>query len=392
MRKRALRLFKLLSKNLTTRQIRLLVSVHLVSKFRYFRDKHACYGQVVWVEDLAAKPDAAQDFTAYWDLTEHQSAYYRAMGYQDHLSPKGDTLSLRFQEQIYVLPDCQLLAQTHAVLHKPTEKIVKSRGEKLERFDFKPFCYQGRTQVSGVAIPLLHNEHYYHFFIDQLLPMLRIIRSLADRHPVTVLVSSTMPAYQKAALDALAEGEAVDIQTVRREMRIDCDLLAVFSRQRSGIIDAFADGETLNLMRQKLHDWAEVSADPPSRRIYISRNQFKHRQMENESDVFAALQPLGFEMVQPERLSMREQIQLFASAECVIATAGAALTNLLFCKAGAKVIEIRPAEAVDPFFIGMSSQLGLEHSFLEGGQPGVHRRFALDPAALPRLVDEIGLA
>ena len=41
--------------------------------------------------------------------------------------------------------------------------------------------------------------------------------------------------------------------------------------------------------------------------------------------------------------SVREQVALFHQADVIVAPAGAALANVLFCRPGAKVIELQPS-------------------------------------------------
>jgi capsular polysaccharide biosynthesis protein len=56
---------------------------------------------------------------------------------------------------------------------------------------------------------------------------------------------------------------------------------------------------------------------------------------------------MGLELVQPETLSVAEQVQLFAGARIVVGEEGAALANVGFCHAGASVLEIQTAAFAD---------------------------------------------
>ncbi|HJV40032.1 glycosyltransferase family 61 protein, partial [Caulobacter sp.] len=61
----------------------------------------------------------------------------------------------------------------------------------------------------------------------------------------------------------------------------------------------------------------------------------------NESELEAAMAARGYAIVRPETLSVRDQIALFRGAEIIVAQSGAALANVLFCAAGARVLEIQ---------------------------------------------------
>jgi capsular polysaccharide biosynthesis protein len=74
------------------------------------------------------------------------------------------------------------------------------------------------------------------------------------------------------------------------------------------------------------------------RRLYLSRAAGLKRQVENEALLTAMLVAQGFEVVRPETLSVKEQVAMFADATTIVAPAGAALANMLFCPPGARVI------------------------------------------------------
>ena len=78
----------------------------------------------------------------------------------------------------------------------------------------------------------------------------------------------------------------------------------------------------------------------PGHRIFISRGSRGPRSIVNEKELVRALRPLGFERHRLEGMPIADQIALFSRAECVIGPHGAGLTNLAFCRAGTKVVEI----------------------------------------------------
>lgn len=108
-----------------------------------------------------------------------------------------------------------------------------------------------------------------------------------------------------------------------------------------------------------------------SRRIYITRRSFQTsiqtgRVMLNEADVIAELEQRGFEIVEPEKLSALEQIQLFSSAGVIVAAGGSALFNTVFCHPGTKLIDIE----AEPHWVRGHAKLfisrGLDFGFFEG--------------------------
>jgi hypothetical protein len=83
------------------------------------------------------------------------------------------------------------------------------------------------------------------------------------------------------------------------------------------------------------------------RRIHCSREAMRYRHVSNAGALEGLLERHGFETVYPEQLSIGEQIELFASAEAVLALHGSALTNIVFSPPGTTVIELQ-AEQFNP--------------------------------------------
>ena len=83
--------------------------------------------------------------------------------------------------------------------------------------------------------------------------------------------------------------------------------------------------------------------------------------MTNEQELAAALRASGFEIVAPGQLTFGEQVEIFSSAEFVVAPHGAALANLLFCTPGIRVLEFRDETDDRPWFERMSQRIGLDY-------------------------------
>lgn len=83
-------------------------------------------------------------------------------------------------------------------------------------------------------------------------------------------------------------------------------------------------------------------AQPTPERIYVSRRGSNMRLLVNEAALERALAARGFEIVHPETLPVRRQIELFSGARVVLGATGAGLANALFASGDACVIEILP--------------------------------------------------
>lgn len=82
----------------------------------------------------------------------------------------------------------------------------------------------------------------------------------------------------------------------------------------------------------------------PSRenlRIYISRGYSGKRMVLNELEVIELVKRYGYEVCHAEKLSLKDQINLFSRAMSLVSIHGAGLSNMVFMPRGSNIIEIR---------------------------------------------------
>lgn len=106
-------------------------------------------------------------------------------------------------------------------------------------------------------------------------------------------------------------------------------------------------------------DYADSSTS--SRKIYITRSAKDVRGITNESELRNLLLQHGFEPVVMENLSLKEQAITMRQAGVVIATHGAGLTNVMFCKAGTSIVELY-GEHLSPCYWAISCLCELRYT------------------------------
>ncbi|ABI57710.1 glycosyltransferase family 61 protein [Alkalilimnicola ehrlichii MLHE-1] len=113
---------------------------------------------------------------------------------------------------------------------------------------------------------------------------------------------------------------------------------------------------------RELTGWRPPAVTTPGRRIYLSRRDAPRRQAANEAAVERLLvDESGFESHQCSGLSVPRQQALFADAEVIVAPHGAALTNLVWCRPGTRVVELVPEGHRNPCFRDLAAQSGLDY-------------------------------
>ncbi|HUV91924.1 MAG TPA: glycosyltransferase family 61 protein [Anaerolineales bacterium] len=101
------------------------------------------------------------------------------------------------------------------------------------------------------------------------------------------------------------------------------------------------------------------------RRLYISRNANQDKHVADEA---ALINGLGFEVVKPEMMTFREQVNLFSSADVIMGPHGAGLVNMIWAEA-AHVIEIL-GDMTNPCHFTMAIACGHEYTPAYGKTSG----------------------
>jgi hypothetical protein len=126
-------------------------------------------------------------------------------------------------------------------------------------------------------------------------------------------------------------------------------------------------------------------------RLWISRSRARWRRLLNEEELLPILKKAGFETVELEGLSFREQVKIFSQAGAVAGPHGAGMTDLLLAPRGIRVLEFFGPGFVNPVFYSMANALDQDYCYAVGEtkaedrHPGGSRdldHFRLDPDRL----------
>ena len=93
-----------------------------------------------------------------------------------------------------------------------------------------------------------------------------------------------------------------------------------------------------SLMREKIFSF--IDRLPPQNcpeNIYIRRNSGVRR-LKNNDEIESYLSSRGYVIVEPEKLSFIQQVQIFSQAKNIIGTSGAAIANMIFSSSSAQII------------------------------------------------------
>ena len=202
------------------------------------------------------------------------------------------------------------------------------------------------TYLSGISLILASTggDSYFHWMTD-VLPRIR----LAERAGYKVklfdhyIVNQIKYDYQKETLDYLR----IPLSKIR-EITIKANgylcQKAVLPSLPSypGVVPL----ETIQYVRS-------IVPETPLRKggkIYIGRGKSKRRRIPEESRIIDWLKTQGFEIIDSGEMSVKDQAAAFAQSELIVAPHGGALTNLLFCRPGTKVVELLSSKYPNPCY------------------------------------------
>ena len=208
--------------------------------------------------------------------------------------------------------------------------------------------FKNRNEVllpNGIKIGGMFGFNYYHF-IFQLLPKLFLTKNIDQSIPLLLDRSAQDIASMKQLIEwCNFQGRKVfymDYDTaykIKELYIITTPNTCVPNIKQHFIPSPFIAAYSPKCIKSLRDNLLPHSVLPHTgKRIFICRGRNSSRRRYNEDECFGAIKVLGFEKVDPQEMTMAEQIGLFSQAEIIIAASGAALSNLLFISPNCKVI------------------------------------------------------
>jgi len=282
----------------------------------------------------------------------------------------------------YEIRDCEILPWLGVTLHRPTEQIIEGGVDAQPRRVSKVREVPGRV-LSVVGAPRGHNQ-YYHFF-EGLTPIMHALGWLGDSEPVTLLTRRNLSSFQRVTLEALARRRPnLVLLEVDNEEIVRPERLVVVARQPCPMICWFAlidEWREIGAMVRETYGPAEA---PFNRKLHLTRKRQKLRRLINEAELEPVFQRHGFESLAPETLPHAGQVHLVMQASEIVAVEGAAITNIIFADKPLKLYLMCPWETLNPFWEGLTTQLGHDFVYVESGKAEWYDAFKVDPEDLEK--------
>ena len=179
-------------------------------------------------------------------------------------------------------------------------------------------------EVEGSALFLPSTPNYWHFLVD-ILPRLLVCDHVAALRDLPIHLFDLRP-FQREMLElAGIPGERI----VDFADRVPGDT-ALYRHRQAVLPSAVPYPVAVRWLRERFLPGGDLRAEA-GRRVYLTRRGSapRHR-IANDGAVAALLETHGFRILQPERMSVRETVDLISRAEIVVAPIGAGTANQIF--------------------------------------------------------------
>ena len=296
---------------------------------------------------------------------------------QPPLCIEGETPPAEFHYERHHCHDSVFLAHVpNASVVGPTGLVMTDSSEPIEqslllgRLNTDAVCSKFRLTDPEVlfghyyTITSQWSAGYAHWLFDAL-PRLHAL-DLIPNQDVRIVVPETLTALQRDSLQALGINPSRCLPLNHRHLKFQCLYVPSF-------MGTTGNPHPLGIAWLRKRFLGNDILVEGTERIYISRRSASRRRVLNEKELEPILLKHGFRIVECEKLSFPEQVELFSHASMVVGLHGAGLANLLFAPAGCRVLEIlTPPLRQRLMYYSIAGLLAQPYSYLDASVDESH--------------------
>jgi hypothetical protein len=311
-----------------------------------------------WFKDIFAE-DFLHHPTPQTVGQPYDKAFYPNRDYRT------DKATLFYLQNTYVLGHKGLILNAnHGVFQQFSHHFNISTLKKFLRQNPFYVFSAGFKKVEGVGAVLISPEsHNYYHWLSDVLPRIKLYESVLDKIDY-FCVASNVPQKFLEILSAF-NIPTEKILLVGEKQKIHFDHFYVASLPGS---EGRSPVWAVNFLREKLI--SDNVAPVLTKKIYLKRGDKVERRVINEAAIISKLQSIGFEIIEPDQLTIGQQVALMQQVAVIVSAHGAALSNLLFAVEGTAVIELFSTDyfRTDCYYT-LASILKLNYWYITGDKP-----------------------
>jgi capsular polysaccharide biosynthesis protein len=240
------------------------------------------------------------------------------------------------------------------------ESIYPMHAKTSTTFTFWKKLLFGKTNVENKDIIVLHHpwyENYYHWTTECLPRLIPCLELYPDAYLLLPKKYNNFH-LQQLLLLGIQKEKLIFIEA-DKQLLVKKAIIYPINNLRFGIHDVELLDKTFNRFRKSI-----LPINSPSKRYYLTRKNAPKRKAINENEIIDCLSSQGFENIEVEKLSVREQFQLFASASIVVGVHGSYFVNAFCMAKGSLVIDIMEKNHDDNCYKNMLEPMGINYLFL----------------------------
>ncbi len=253
----------------------------------------------------------------------------------------------------------------------------------IETYHPSWFSYKNNLQKAAkipelISINILKggDKNYWHFLHD-LLGQVALAQKTIPR-TVPFLISKElyeMPFFKEALLESNSLAACQWIVRDQYYKAAKVYFLQVLPNSNEQFFDA------IRLLG------APSPSNSKQRKIYLKRNNNRIRFLKNSEAIEKIAIKYGFEIIDADYLSLKEQMTLFSECKQLIGIHGAGLTNIIFRQnAELHLLELLPADYIQPHYFWLSKGFGKKYSCILGTPTSIDTSFSINEEAFENKV------
>ncbi|MGB5969408.1 MAG: glycosyltransferase family 61 protein [Spirulinaceae cyanobacterium] len=357
--------FSLLPKYIKRKLKKFLVSLARENSFFHLFGLVACKSYIQINPSNVAKNLPESDLITVKTILEQNDKPTKAAIYlQEQKIAAIQPITPQTETVILEIKNCNFSLRNNHLLDGKMN-VLDEAGMQFERMPVREKFLSKPQKISGTVAYLTNVDplNYYHW-LCRTLPLLRLYKKFFDFSQIEFFYIGEFP-LANFHRESLIRAGIRENQILQKACTAEKIVAAISSRAKY-FGSAPINQENYLFSRSLFKEEIKLGKQQTPKRIYVQRGKVKRRKVVNEKKVISLLASYGFQPVTMESKTIKEQAEIFAQAEAIIAPHGAALTNLLFIQPGTKVIELLPYGYTNNCYYVMTDYGGGQYFYLQG--------------------------
>jgi capsular polysaccharide biosynthesis protein len=196
--------------------------------------------------------------------------------------------------------------------------------------------------------------NYGHWVLEHLPKVIRASHTLEDS-PQVIVKEPTKWQIESLNLIGVSNNDirCIASDPILVKEFIQTDVKSVYSRDFSLCKENYLS--IANIMKSRIN-----LKQTSSSRIFVSRQSVGHRCVKNMNEVNSVLDQFDFEIIYPEKMSIKDQIKTFHHANVIMGATGSGLANMIFMENGS-IFSLVDSSWISGLFYGLAQSLN--HKF-----------------------------